>query len=272
MIHRFGRSVAIAALMSIVAASPSFAQRDGGQRDGDGPGRGDRGRGGMFGARMGGGDMMLLGLLRAEEVQKEIKLMPDQIEALQKVGQEIRGERPDFDFRNASEAERREFGQKMQQRNEEASKKVREQLEQVLLPEQHDRLRQIALQQQGVGALSDPEVAKKLELTEEQKEKLMEIQRSSREKMIASIREASENRDREAMGKMMAESRKATLAEAREVLTSEQRKSFDEMLGKPFDLPAGAMGGFRGGRGGDGDRPRGEGRPERRGGGDRGDN
>ncbi|WP_164102292.1 hypothetical protein [Candidatus Laterigemmans baculatus] len=299
MIHRSGLSVAVAALLSVVAASPCFAQRDGDQDDqGRRGGRGgaDRGGpgrggpfgggpfgGGMFGGGMGGGDMMLLGLLRVDEVRKELDLMPDQVEALQKVGQEVRGERPDFDFRNATPAERQEFAETMRKRGEEASAKIREQLDQVLLPEQNERLRQIGLQQQGVAVFYDPQVAKELELSEEQKEKLNQVQQSAREKMIAAIREGGQDRDREAMGKMMAESRKATLAEARQVLTSEQQQEFDEMLGKPFEMPAGAMGGFRGQRGGegfggrggrrgDGEGRRGEGRRGGDRGGDRGDN
>lgn len=250
MMFRAGRMFICAALLTMVAASPCFAQREG-RRGPGGPG--------MFGGGMGGGsDMMLLGLLRVEEVQKELELMPDQIEALQKAAQ--RGERPEFD-RNASEEDRRAA---MRKRMEEMNEKAAAQLEEVLLPEQLERGREIVLQQQGAAAFFDKEVASELELTEEQRQKIGQLQASAREKMIASMRESFGSGDREAIAKTMAEAREASLQEVLGVLTDEQREKYEEMRGEKFDLPASAMiGGFRG-RGGPG-----AGGPGRRGGGGR---
>lgn len=256
MKYRISRLFVCAALLSVMAASPCFAQREG--RRGGGEGR--RGPG-MFGGPMAGGtDVMLLGLLQVEEVQKELDLMPDQIEAIEKFGQ--RGERPEFD-RNASEADRRDA---MRKRMEEMNEKASEQLEEVLLPDQLERGREIVLQQQGAAAFSDPEVAKELELTEEQKKKIAETQASAREKMLASMRESFGSGDREAIAKTIAESRESTLQEVLGVLTEEQREKYESMRGEPFDLPASAMmRGFRGGRQGFGGGRPGGGRPGGRG-------
>lgn len=254
MKYRSGRMFVCAALLSVMVASPCFAQREG--RRGGGEGRRGPGGAGMFGGRMAGGtDVMLLGLLRVEEVQQELDLRPEQIEAIENVSQ--RGERPDFD-RNASEADRREA---MRARMEEINKRAAEQLEEVLLPDQLERGREIVLQQQGAAALSDPEVAAKLDLTEEQKEKIAERQRAAREKMIASMREAFGSGDREAIAKSMAEARESTLQEVLAVLTPEQREKYESMRGEKFDLPASAMmRGFGGGRPGGGRPGAGQGR------------
>lgn len=259
MNYRVGRLFACAALMSMMAASPCFAQREG--RRGGAEGRRGPGGPGMFGGMQAGSDMMLLGLLRVEEVQQELELMPDQIEALGNVGQRgprgERGPRPEFD-RNASDTER---AAAMQQRMQEMNERAAAQLEEVLLPEQLERGRQIVLQQQGAAAFSDPKVIEKLELTDDQKKKIEEVQSAAREKMVAAMREAFSSGDREAIGKMMAESRESTLQEVLAVLTDEQRTKYEELRGEKFDLsPAAMMRGFgrggpggpgRGGRGGD---------------------
>jgi len=225
---------------------------------------------GGMGMMGGGGDMMLLGLLRIEEVQKEIELMPDQIEALEKVGESLRAGRgndqqPRIDFRNASEEERNKFMEEMRKRNEENAKKVTDELEVVLLPEQLDRARQIAVQQQGFMAFLDPAIVKKLGLSEEQQTKLRTQRDKSMETMRDSMRELFQSGDREAIGKKLTEMRDQQLADAKKVLDEAQSKSYEELRGEPFDLPQSAMmggfGGGRGGRGGPGAGPGGPGGP-----------
>ena len=280
MTRRFCQMIVAAALLTSAVAPTCMAQQEGGR--GGRPGQGGPGAPGGFGGRGmgmgmmggGGGDMALLGLLRIEEVQKEIDLMPDQAEALQKAGESIRGNnnRPNIDFRNASEEEREKFMEQMRKQMEEASKKITEELEVILLPEQLERARQIAVQQQGVNAFFDVVVIKKLELTEDQQAKLREQRDKSMESMRESMRDLFSSGDRDAIGKKMAEMRDKQLADAKSVLNSDQAKKYEEMRGKPFDLPQGAMmGGFgRGGQGGPGGP--GQGGPGGRGqrGGDRG--
>ena len=250
-----GRAMVTAALLTVLLATPSFAQggrRPGGQGGPGGPG-GFGGRGmGMMGGMMGGGDTMLLGLLRVEAVQKELDMMPDQVEAVGKVSESMRNNRGqgriNFPSRDASEEEMEKFREDMRKQMEERSKEVTENLEQILFPEQLERGRQIVLQQQGPGALMSPEVAKKLEITEAQKTKLEEVQQKSRESMGEEMRELFQSRDREAIQKKMTELQDKLKEDMLAVLTSSQQEEFNKMLGKPFEMPEGAMGGF-GGRG-----------------------
>ncbi|XZE54289.1 hypothetical protein SH139x_000246 [Planctomycetaceae bacterium SH139] len=243
------RALLSVALLSVLLVTPCFAQGGRGGRGGGGFGGGM----GMMGG--GGGDMMLLGLLRVEAVQKEIDMSTDQIEAIGKVSESATEgvERPDFRaMRDASEAEREKMMEKMRKQSEEIGKKVTEQLEEVLFPEQLDRARQIALQQQGVGAFNNADVIKKLEITDDQTEKMSDIRRKQGEEMRTQMQELFRAGDRDAIGKKMREMQEQQMKNMKAVLTEKQTKTFAEMLGEPFEMPAGAMGGGfgRGGRGG----------------------
>lgn len=240
------RSSMAAMLLVALSVTPSFAQ---GGRRGGGPG--GPGGMGMMGGMRGGGDLALLGLMRVEEVQKEIDMMPDQVAALDKLSESLRGERPDFRaIRDASEDERQEMMEKFRKSQEELGKKATEQLEELLLPEQLDRLRQISLQQQGSGAFSDKRVIEKLKITEEQQEKIRERMMELGEEMREEMRELFQSGDREKMGEVMGKMREKQLEEAKKILSSSQRSQFEEMLGKPFEMPQRPMFGGRGGRGG----------------------
>jgi hypothetical protein len=225
----------------------------------------------------------LLGLLRIPAVREEIELFPDQEEALRKIGErafeEIR-EAGGIDFRglrNASEEERREAFEKLSEQRRKMERKVREGLEEVLLPGQLERLEEIALQQQGVRALTNSDkVAAALEITADQQSKFESIEDKYREKqreVRSEMREMfatrEEPRDRaeirkafEEVREKMEQLRKEREKEMLAVLTAEQRQSLNDMKGEPFEMPAaedrfgrGGPGGFRrGGRGGERDR------------------
>lgn len=250
----------------------------GGRGGGPGGFRGGPGGGGPGGGGFGGGGDSDSALLRAPEVRKELELMPDQEAAL--VELEKRGaERPQdgdggfdprkFDFRNASEEERAEMFTKIQTMRKEQAEKRRAQLEEVLFPEQMERLAQLSLQLRGVAALADPEVQQKVGITETQVEKLKEFRTEQETKMRESMREVWQSGDREGMREKMKEMRDEAEAAVMKQLEPEQRKKFDEMKGEPFDFsqiqrPEGGRGdrgaGGRGGRGGDtGGRGRGPG-------------
>jgi len=214
-----------------------------------GPGGGFRGG---FGGGPGGGNSMFL--LRIEEVQTELEISPAQKEALDKLAEQGRGERPDFgNFREMSEEERQQAFEKMRKQAEERAEEMKAQLEEVLLPQQLERLEQISLQLRGVQALDDPEVAAKLGLSEEQKTKLAEARQSQGEKMRERMREMFQGGGggpqgdiREAMGKMREEMEKEILA----VLTSSQQAKFEELKGEKFEMPENMGRGGFGGRGG----------------------
>lgn len=260
---------------------------DRGDRGGDRGGRGGgsmfggRGGGSMFGGRGGGGSM--LGLLSIEEVQKEIKVDEDQLAAVKKLRDGMRGERMDFSkIREASEEERQKMFAEMREKGEKRAKEATEQLEMVLMPGQLDRLREIWIQTMGLTALQNKEIAEELKITSEQTEKIKkageEIQTTMREK-FQEMREGGggfsrENfaEMREKMQEMMGTIRKDHEDKVMGVLTSDQKKQFEKMKGEKFEMPerrggpgggrpqfGGGQRGQRGGEGGGrGGRPRGE--------------
>ena len=263
--------VALLACGAQAQGRPGQGGPGGGFRGGSGgPGGPGGGFRGGFGGGPGGGNSMFL--LRIEEVQTELEISPAQKEALEKLAEQGRGERPDFgNFREMSEEERQQAFEKMRKQAEERAEEMKAQLEEVLLPQQLERLEQISLQLRGVQALDDPEVAAKLGLSEEQKTKLAEARQSQGEKMRERMREMFQGGGggpqgdiREAMGKMREEMEKEILA----VLTSSQQAKFEELKGEKFEMPENmGRGGFggRGGQGGPGGAPggrRGGNRPQ----------
>src|SRR5262249_42749575 len=121
----------------------------------------------------------------------------------------------------------------------------------VLLPHQMERLKQIDLQTKmkyrGAQALTGGDLAKALNLTDEQREKLEKRQAEVQEELQAKIRE------------LQVEARQKVI----DVLTPEQQSQLKKLMGDTFDLPDqgfGGPGGFRGRGGPDGgrggDRPR----------------
>lgn len=258
-------TTAIIFLTALTLALPTVAQDERGRRGGPG---GFGGPGG--GARS--SDMLMLGLLRSNEVREEIDLMPDQADAFQKLAEQSRGNRPDFArLRDASEQERAKMMEEMRENMEKQAKETREKMEEILLPEQMARLNEIAIQQMGTAALSDPKIAAALKITDEQQKKMDSI----REEATNQIREMFTGGDRSQFRERQEEMREK-LTEAREksekdmlaVLTSDQLIKFDELKGEPFEMPEprgrGGFGGGRGGPGGDADRRGGRGgRPDR---------
>lgn len=232
---------ALAAAAVILSSAIAMAQPEGGNRPG--------GRRGFGGPMMGGGmGDPSLRLLRSEEVQKELELIDDQKQKLREIademGQQMRqmfSSMADLspEQRQAKFAENRD---KMQAATESARKKVDE----ILLPHQSDRLRQLSLQMQGSSALMDPKVQEELKITDEQKQKLQ----ASREKFEAKMRDMMPQRgpdqqrpersdaERESRRNQFEQLRKSASDELTAVLTPAQREQLENMKGKKFDFPA----------------------------------
>ncbi|MFI5458412.1 MAG: hypothetical protein ACHRXM_23525 [Isosphaerales bacterium] len=187
-----------------------------------------QGRGfGMFG---GGGIGMLIG---NESVQKELKLDDKQVEKAKEVagknGEKMRAAREEF--QNLDQEERRT---KMQTLGKEMNESTLKAVGEFLKPEQITRLHQISYQTRGAMAFSDPEVAKKLSLTDGQKSEIKTIVDDS----TAAIREifTSNQDDREGNMKKVAELRKETLTKVTGKLNDEQQKTWKELIGSPFEI------------------------------------
>ncbi len=177
------RRFAVAALLAALMSVPVMAQ---------GPGGFGRGGGGMMMGRgmMGGGG--LLGLLRMDEVQKELKLDEEQTKQIQsqmeKLQEKMQGMRPDFgNFREMTEEQRAEMQKKMEEMGKqmaEAAKAAEAEVDNILDPDQQDRLLGLMIQRDGVRSVMGSEkVAEALGVTAEQKEKLQAAEREAMEEM-----------------------------------------------------------------------------------------
>jgi len=196
-----------------LVAGPAAAQ---------GPGRG-------FGARMG----TYSGLLANESVQKELKLDDKQVEKAkeldEKSTEEMRGK-----FQDLQDLEPQERRTKMQAITREANASAIKTAGEFLKPEQVSRLKQIANQVRGAQAFADPEVAKKLSITDSQKTDIQQIQQDSMQEMRSIFQDNQD--DPEARMKKMNELRKQTLSKVEGKLNDEQRKTWKELLGAPFEI------------------------------------
>jgi Spy/CpxP family protein refolding chaperone len=188
---------------------------------------------------------MRLGLLTQKSVQEELKLSDDQA---RKVEDYAAKQRKSFQgLRDLSQEERREKLAQIAKENEQL-------LKDTLKPEQAKRLREISLQLAGPAALHDPEVAKALNLTGEQKEKLRGIEEEARRERRELFQAGG---DREERRKKAEELRKANREKVMNLLTPEQKEKWKELTGEPFkgEIRFGPPGG---GRDEDDDRPAGK--------------
>jgi Spy/CpxP family protein refolding chaperone len=169
------------------------------------------------GGGMRGGMMMipLTRLVQVEKVAADLKLTSDQKEKLKALPPPTRDNRAD----------------------------VEKQAAEILTPEQLERVKQIRLQLQGPVALASPEVAKALELTDEQRGKIQTVQQEAQAKMQEARQGARDmtTEQRAEMMKKMQESRKETLEKILAVLTPEQKAKFEKMQGAKIELDMSAL-------------------------------
>jgi Spy/CpxP family protein refolding chaperone len=232
---------------------PGNQPQRGGPPGPGGPGfGGPGGPGGFFG---GGG---LLGLLARDEVQQEIQLVDEQKDKIRTITEDIRSKagnqlRDMFSqMRDLSDEERQaRFGEirtKIEAINSDAEK----QLAKELLPHQLERLKQIDLQTKlryrGADALTSGDIAKTLNLTDEQRDKL--------EKRAAEVQQELQTQIRQ----LQADARKKML----DVLTADQRAQLEKLMGQQFDMPEQNFGDRFRGRRGNRDGNRGADRPGQR--------
>ncbi|MGO8744635.1 MAG: Spy/CpxP family protein refolding chaperone [Thermoguttaceae bacterium] len=202
-----------------------------------GPGRGGFGRG------MGGmqSPAMMWGLLlRAPTVQKELNLTDDQKEKLKEYSDKAQAAMRELfagmqdlsaDERAAKMAENRK---KLDGQAEEAKKTI----EGILLPNQLDRLKEVALQRRGPQALADKEVQTSLALTDDQKDKIKTIGEDTMKKAQEIRAEGGD--PQEARTKVQSLAKEAQ-EKVMELLTAEQKEKFEKMKGAKLEIPPGEL-------------------------------
>jgi hypothetical protein len=186
-----------------------------------------QGQGRGFGRGVGLGQ-----LLGNASVQKELKLDDSQAEKAKaladKTGEEMRGK-----FQDLQGLDQEERRTKMMEINREMNASVLKSAGEFLKPDQIERLKQISYQVRGPQAFADPELAKKLNLTDSQKTDVQEIVRGLREKLPS--REDFQS-DPEAAMKKSQEVNKETLSQIVSKLNDEQQKTWKELIGAPFEI------------------------------------
>ena len=110
--------------------------------------------------------------------------------------------------------------------------------------DQMKRLKEIKLQVQGVRAFNDPDIAKALDLTDEEKTKIKAIEDEGRTAMRGLFQPGG---DPQAMRQKIEEFRKSQLEKVTAVLTADQKAKWKELTGEPFkgEIQMGPPGGGR---------------------------
>jgi len=189
-----------------------------------------QGRG--FGGRGGGGLGMLLG---NASVQKELKLDDTQVEKAKEVAEKAREKMTEMreTLQGLDQEERRTKQAELTKEMNESTLKA---VGAFLKAEQVTRLKQISYQQRGLQAFSDPEIAKKLNLTDSQKSDIQAISQETMESSRGLFSQNSTPEERAEGMKKFAEIRKAALTKVETKLNDEQQKTWKELLGAPFEI------------------------------------
>jgi len=215
-------------------------------------GRGGPGGGrGMMGMGMGGG---VSGLLMMKEVREELKLDEDQVQELEDLGKGIR---------ESMASMRPQQGQApdpaAMQANMEKIRKVmaetEEKISDMLDPKQLDRLIGLVIQRDSLRALNSKIVADKLEITDEQKAKMAEIEKGLGDKM----RELFQGGFSPEMRDKMRELREEGDTKLKALLTDKQKEDMESLKGAEFKFPEPQFNRGGAGGGGGGRRPGGDG-------------
>jgi Spy/CpxP family protein refolding chaperone len=190
-----------------------------------------------FGGRMMGRNVGMM-LLTREDVQKELNLSQTQKAKLEQLRQEM--QQAMQQLRDLPPEQRRERMQELRQKYDPDT---------ILNETQRKRLRELELQWQGPFALNDPEVAKQVGLTEEQRAKIRGIIQEAFQSVRGQPGQPGERMQEFQKAREQAEKK------ILEVLTPAQREKWQQMLGKPFEFQGGrgfGPGGFGRPRGGGG--------------------
>lgn len=209
--------VSFAVVAVCLATLPAEAQNQGG-----------RGGRGFFGMQNGA----KVYLVQAEPVQKELKITDEQKPKLESISQSYRDEMQKL-VPFGQGTSREEFRAKLEENRDKLAQLGRDtekKIDGLLTADQQKRLNEISLQAEGPEALRRDEVASKLKLTDEQKEKIGKVLDEQSEKRRDAFGQGGGGR--EAFERIREETDKQVAA----VLTDEQKSQWKEMQGKEFDL------------------------------------
>ena len=233
-------------LLVVIASTFAMTQSTSAQR-----------RGGRGGSR---GPISRVDLTSNEKVQSELKLADDQKKAIAELTEKFAADRRELFQSGRNGGDRAEMMEKMTKMSADISTKLMAKLDDA----QKKRLTEIFVQVNGMNSLSDKEIAAALNVTDEQKKELTEVQAKNRE-AARGMRDLSEDERAEAREKLTKEANERLMA----VLTEDQKEAFGKLKGEALKIDVTELRRRRGGRGGQGRGgqgqrgQRGEGRPQR---------
>jgi Spy/CpxP family protein refolding chaperone len=184
------------------------------------------------GGRGGGGD-----LTTNDKVQADLQLSDEQKESIKKLADKAREDRAALT--GLSQEDRRA---KMQEMRKDMETKV----DAVLNDKQKARMKEIRLQVRGTAALTDKEVAESLKLTDDQVNKIKDLNKTLADARTEAF-SGGGRPDADAIAKLT-KLRTETNDKIVAVLNSDQKASFEKMQGAKIEgLPAGGFGAGAGG-------------------------
>ena len=204
--------ILIAAVFSMLSVDVAFAQRGGSNRTS-----------GMM--RMMGGNNQF-GLLTDKKVQEELELVDDQIEELEELQKEAMQEIRDmFSEMQDSGGDRREAFRNIREKMQERMKPYEERVNDVLLPHQQTRLKQLGYQSSGRfsgagGVFDNQALLDDLDISDKQRDELKEAVEKAREKLQKEYKKLVKDAEDDIL----------------KVLDSDQRKKFKELVGDSFQF------------------------------------
>jgi hypothetical protein len=162
------------------------------------------------------------------QAQQDLELNDDQTQAVSRLQTDIRQQTQDL-YQQMREWPPDERQKRLQETNQRLVEEVDQRIQEILLPEQVSRLRQVELQMRlrsyvNLGQqLSSEDLADELGLTKRQREQIRERGQRLRQEIQAKMREFQ--------ARMQAEAEQEIL----KTLTPGQRKKLEQLKGDPFD-------------------------------------
>jgi hypothetical protein len=150
------------------------------------------------------------GIISRDYVQEELDLSDDQKQKLQ-------SKLPDY--LNASDAQERLWAF----------------LKETLNGEQFKRFQQLELQHEGPPALFRPGIAKKLQITDEQRNQFVALIQAMQKMIEPLMREAKSGGNPEEIRPKVIQLREDCQARVKALMSDAQKEQWKEMIGKPFD-------------------------------------
>jgi len=223
--------VAVAGFVAIAVSATANAQGAGGAGAG-GQGTGGTGTGTTGAAGQGG--IGQTPWFSNQGVREQLKISPEQYQKLEKSYADYYG-RLRTGYTGLDKLSDKERSQKMNELTSTFNTDMMKSSADILTPEQRTRFNQLYTQYRGYDALNDPDIQRKLKMTDEQREQLRKYSTQYNEQMTAVYKDAGSNR--EAAMKRYDALRRQSGERINTLLNDEQRRAWRDITGEPYTFP-----------------------------------